>query len=145
MRTNKIVSSPESVRIESCLREAPSLIRSWTKFEPAPGSSKTYRFVIVTFLRGNQILKLYFSSNSFGVLFLNFFFFFLNFYEQCAVIQRNIDTFEPASDTAAADSDRRKLRFLREKIGDEFLSRYAVMGLPRSERILPHIQVKTLF
>ena len=64
--------------------------------------------------------------------------------QQCDVILRNIATFEVPYDTASADIDRRKLRFLREKIADEFLMRYAVMGLPRSERILPHIQVMTL-
>ena len=160
---SKCIFSTESVLIESCLGETTFQIRSGIKFVRAPDSSKRFRFVSLQFIKSNIRLLINLASNSFlwfvfgfeswnsqfPLINLGFFYrdfcYLLNLCLQCDVIQRNIATFEVPYDTASADIDRRKLRFLREKIADEFLMRYAVMGLPRSERILPHIQVMTLF
>ena len=60
-------------------------------------------------------------------------------FEQCSVIERNIATFDFPFDFNA--DARRNLKLLRESIADEFLARYNLRQLPRSDRILPHVQV----
>ena len=63
----------------------------------------------------------------------------LFFDEKCSVIERNVATFDCPFEFCA--EARRNLKMLREKIAEEFLSRYGLKPLARSDRILPYVQV----